>query len=161
MTNEPALWIKPSSHTKTKIEHRVPLNAYAVQVLKEIKANNDVGEMKLFPNKFGDNPLTHIHRSWVKIRTLANLQNHPEYGTFHMHDIRHSFASFLIQQGVSLYIVGELLGHTKLDTTQRYSHLDTQSMSVGAGQFLDALPDFSLTPRAVDASILSIPGKTE
>lgn len=41
----------------------------------------------------------------------------------HFHDLRHSFASMLINQGVDLYTVGKLLGHASPATTQRYAHL--------------------------------------
>ena len=40
-----------------------------------------------------------------------------------MHDLRHSFASFLINSNHSLYVVQKLLGHTQIKTTARYSHV--------------------------------------
>ena len=46
----------------------------------------------------------------------------------HLHTLRHSFASCLVQRGVSLYIVKELLGHTDLKTTQIYSHLQQNNL---------------------------------
>ena len=40
-----------------------------------------------------------------------------------MHDLRHSFASLLINSGPTLYEVQHILGHTQVKTTQRYAHL--------------------------------------
>jgi len=46
----------------------------------------------------------------------------------HFHSLRHSFASRLVQQGVPLYTVKELLGHSSIATTEIYSHLDMETL---------------------------------
>ena len=40
-----------------------------------------------------------------------------------IHDLRHSFASILVSSGASLPLIGQMLGHTQVQTTQRYAHL--------------------------------------
>ena len=45
-----------------------------------------------------------------------------------LHDLRHSFASFLVNGGVSLYVVQTLLGHAHVGTTQRYAHLSDETL---------------------------------
>jgi site-specific recombinase XerD len=45
-----------------------------------------------------------------------------------MHDLRHSFASFLVNSGRSLYEVQSILGHAQLVTTQRYAHLSQATL---------------------------------
>ena len=45
-----------------------------------------------------------------------------------LHDLRHSFASFLVNNGVSLYVVQGLLGHAHTRYTQRYAHLTPDTL---------------------------------
>ncbi|WP_084312934.1 tyrosine-type recombinase/integrase [Desulfobulbus elongatus] len=49
------------------------------------------------------------------------------------HTLRHTFASWLVQSGVQLHIVGELLGHSTLEMTRRYSHLTPEIKSAAVG----------------------------
>jgi len=49
-----------------------------------------------------------------------------------IHDLRHSYASFLVNAGRSLYEVQRLLGHTQIKTTQRYAHLSQDTLLAAA-----------------------------
>ena len=59
---------------------------------------------------------------WHHIRVRAGLTD------LRQHDLRHSFASFLVNKGVSLYVVQGLLGHAHTRYTQRYAHLTPDTL---------------------------------
>jgi site-specific recombinase XerD len=52
-----------------------------------------------------------------------------------IHDLRHTFASYLVSKGQSLHIVGRLLGHVRSETTQRYSHIQDEALRDAADVF--------------------------
>ena len=62
-------------------------------------------------------------------RTLADIDIE---WPLRLHDLRHSFASFLVNKGVSLYVVQGLLGHSLVRTTQRYAHLANDTLADAA-----------------------------
>ncbi len=147
-TGDKVIWTKPSGHTKQKKDHHVPLNPYAIEVLNRIKANSEPDQTHLFPSRDGKTHLRTIKKSWKTILTAAKIADDPEYGRFRMHDLRHSFASLLINQGVSLEVIGQLLGHTKASTTYRYAHLDHGALSAGTNKISQALPALDLNGNA-------------
>jgi site-specific recombinase XerD len=55
-----------------------------------------------------------------------------------VHDLRHSFASFLINAGRSIYEVQKILGHTQIRTTQRYAHLSQDTLLAATNAAVDA-----------------------
>lgn len=61
--------------------------------------------------------LVNLQKPWQRIRQRANIED------VRIHDLRHSFASVAASSGLSLPMIGKLLGHTQAATTQRYAHL--------------------------------------
>ena len=110
---EEGVWTKPSHHTKQKRTHRVPLNPAAVALLLGIERKGDY----VFPGRIKDQPLQDIKKAWETIRVDAKIPD------VRMHDLRHTYASLLASQKLSLPIIGALLGHTQAQTTMRYAHL--------------------------------------
>jgi integrase len=109
---EAGVWVKPSAHTKQKKAHRVPLSAPALQLLAGIP---QAGEY-VFPGRSGGHRVE-IKGNWQAIRKAARLEG------VRVHDLRHSYASILASAGLSLPVIGALLGHTQAQTTARYAHL--------------------------------------
>jgi integrase len=70
-----------------------------------------VDEQGAATNKF------YLNFRWKKVRTAAGLVD------FRWHDLRHSCASFLAQNGASLVEIGAVLGHSSPSITAKYAHL--------------------------------------
>jgi integrase len=107
-------WIKPSSHTKQKSEHKLPLSAPALKLLAEMREQAK-GKF-LFPGRDGKGHMVDLKTSWSTICRVAQL------GDARLHDLRHTHASLLANAGANLMQIGALLGHTNPETTSRYAH---------------------------------------
>ena len=83
----------------------------------------------LLPNPAKLKPYYDLKRPWDTARDAAGLAD------LHIHDLRHSAASFMINAGIDLFAVGRILGHADHQSTMRYSHLanDTLMAAVEAG----------------------------
>jgi integrase len=104
-----------AASAKSGKRREVPLNVEALAVLNEWREKSHE-TVFVFPGKEGAR-LTNVNKSWRGVVKLAGLTN------FHFHDLRHTFASRLVQAGIDLNTVRELLGHAEIATTLVYSHL--------------------------------------
>lgn len=112
------LWRVPT--TKAGHARHVPLSEAAIELLDTLPSKDSSDY--LFPNLKTGRPFVSIFHAWDTARRLAGM---PEV---RIHDLRHSFASFLINAGYSLYVVQKLLGHHSISVTERYSHLAPQTL---------------------------------
>ncbi len=98
----------------------IPLNEHAIKILHSVQKQADN------PYVFcGDKPGTHlvtVQKTWERIRKEAGIPD------VRIHDLRHSFASFMIMNGLNIFEVSKLLGHSDIKTTMRYAHLTNQSL---------------------------------
>jgi integrase len=113
---EASVWIKPASTTKQAALHRVPLSAAAVQLLTGMQAQAGDDAEWIFPARGGGHR-PHINEAWIRVRKAAKLPG------VRLHDLRHTYASVLVSAGLSLPVIGSLLGHSTPVTTHRYAHL--------------------------------------
>jgi integrase len=111
----------PDSKTGPKF---VYLGANATVLLEAIPRSDD--SPWVFPARVGEGPLSTIYPQWAKIRRAAAIPD------VRLHDLRHSFASVAINAGVSLMLIGRLLGHAQPETTARYAHLEDRSIGDAA-----------------------------
>jgi integrase len=115
---EPGYWIKPSSHVKQRKRHKLRLNAPALELIDRLRKERAEGSTWVFPGHFAGEPITALWHCWHFVRDRAGLGAHAR-----IYDLRHTFASVGIGGGLSLPIIGRLLGHTNWRTTERYAHL--------------------------------------
>ena len=104
--------------TKSKLERVIPINLPFYQIL--IRLNN----LKInHPYVFRQYNKYYISHSFRKVVDRLGMSK-----DIHLHSLRHSFASNLVNKGASLYVVKELMGHADYKTTQIYAHLQQEAL---------------------------------
>ena len=107
------LTLRPEN-TKANKARTIPLNRSARTALQALQENNE--SEWVFANSKGQRRKT-INWSFRKSLKSAGIED------FHIHDLRHTFASWLVSEGVELIKVRDLLGHSSIKMTERYAHL--------------------------------------
>ena len=124
--------ILTAENTKNARPRIVPLNKEAkaaIESRRRFKKKHCSESRWVFADKSGER-VKSIYASFVEAREKAEIED------FRIHDLRHTFASWLVMEGVSLYVVRDLLGHSSIKMTERYAHL-AQSALVQAVAVLD------------------------
>jgi integrase len=111
-------------------ERRIVLSPPALAILAERRATVEKARAKakaagetfaepqfILPATRGDGHAIGLRRAFAKACSKAGLSG------VRVHDLRHSFASFAVADGASLFLIGKLLGHASARTTERYAHL--------------------------------------
>jgi integrase len=125
LDKEPGFWIKPSLHTKQRRIHKLPLSPPAILLIDQLRVKRK-GKWVFPGNKPGEH-LVSLDEAWKVVRKQAALGKDAR-----LYDLRHSFASVGVGGGLSLPIIGRLLGHTQPRTTQRYAHLADEPLREAA-----------------------------
>jgi integrase len=116
-------------------EHRVHLSDSALELVGQLRRGRTGNAMFVFPGDVPDAPIATLRHIWHFVRERAQLP-----AGSRLYDCRHSFASIGASHGLSLIIIGRLLGHTQARTTQRYAqHLSDDPMREAANRIGDAI----------------------
>ena len=125
---ERGVWTKPSAHTKQKKTEHIPLSAPALTLLSSMREIDPAGRF-LFPGEVKGEPMKDLKRFWPTICDQADITD------ARIHDLRHTFASHLVSSGLSLELVGRLIGHTQSATTMRYAHIADDPLREATNRF--------------------------
>lgn len=98
--------------TKSGKMRNIPISS----TLKDVFAHIQKTSEYVFINPDTDKPYRDIKKSWYNIRKDANLLD------FRFHDLRHTVATRMVEKGIDLLVVKDILGHTMIETTMRYAH---------------------------------------
>ncbi len=119
-------------HGKGRKDRYVPFHDYAATCLKQYTVED---RPVLMAKQHQDHDIVFINKNGGKMtnRGLEDIvnrvtKNYDPTKKIHPHTFRHSFATHLLEQGVDIRIVQELLGHANLSTTQVYTHVTNQHL---------------------------------
>ena len=120
--------------TKSGRPRHVPLTNEAVEILTTLRSRLPqmleqpelIENPWILPNLSTGKPFQSIFNSWNTARIKAGVSD------LRVHDLRHSFASALVNQGIPIYDIQKLLGHQDIKTTERYAHLAPDRLRASA-----------------------------
>lgn len=114
-------------------ERRIFLSPSALQILARRRLKDAKREDYVFPALRGEGHIIGVRRVFAKACEEAKLEG------VRLHDLRHSFASFAVADGASLFLVSKLLGHANSRTSERYAHLSGDPLQDAVGAISERL----------------------
>lgn len=118
------VWRIPATNSKSKRVRSIPLNDSAIEVLDRLGTEGKSDH--LFINLQTKERLTAVNKVWGRLRIKAGLPH------LRLHDLRHQFASFLVNAGHTIYEVQKILGHSDTKVTERYAHLSLSTLQAAS-----------------------------
>ncbi len=98
--------------TKSGKSRRIPISDTLYNIFNSLPVTSEY----VFVNPETNKPYTDLKKSFRTVLKQAGIIN------FRFHDLRHTFATRLAECNIDLIVIKELLGHSKIETTMRYSH---------------------------------------
>ena len=126
-------WLITAEVSKSRKRRTIQLNDIALDVLDSLgtEGRSDY----LFVSSRTGGRMTEVSKVWDRIRRKAGMPN------LRLHDLRHSYASFLANAGCNEFQIMQALGHASTVTTRRYVHLSNEAMQKAAGVASERITD--------------------
>ena len=135
--------------SKNGTRRTIPLNATVYELLAAKQATTGAARGPVFTTPRGHElHVRYLAREFCEARDRAGIPD------FRFHDMRHTFATRLVQRGVDLYKVQRLLGHKTSLMTQRYAHHSPESLREGVN-VLDGPQPQRVSTNLAQGAILS------
>ncbi len=136
----------PESKTGAKFIH---LGRVAVELLRQLPRVEGNPYVICSDHKL-DEPIAYLESAWRKLCKWAGIEG------VRIHDLRHTFASNAVAMGMSLPMIGRLLGHTQTQTTARYAHLAIDPVLEAASMVAGELGPMLALPAPNDSKIIDV-----
>ena len=120
--------------TKSKKQRVIPLHDKVLKLLEEIKPKGESRDYAKY-YVFGKSRVQPYTGDCLSKKFKKALREVGIEDSIKFHSLRHSYASYLVQRGVSIYIIKDLLGHSSTTVTERYSHLNMDSLQEAVNKF--------------------------
>lgn len=127
------LWI-PADKAKNLTAHHAALSPAAMAFISRMPRNSRY----IFPGEQPGKPLsrTSVYKCWVRVRVRAGIDE------VTLHGLRHTFASWLVESGYSLPLIGKLLNHKTIQSTIRYVHLTNKEQHAAVALLADRMTKY-------------------
>jgi integrase len=135
--------------SKTNDPRTIHLSDAALEVLRTVPR---IGRYVIAGTR-PDQPYKNLSRAWIVARAYAGL------GDVRLHDLRHSYASLAAGRGVSLQMIGKLLGHKATATTQRYAHLARDAVAAINDELGEAMQTAIAKKTPPGATVVKLRGR--
>lgn len=134
----------PDSKTGPKFIH---LGRSAIDLLRDLPRKKG-NPYLICSDHHADKPINDLQTTWQKIRKWAGIED------VRIHDLRHTFASNAVAMGMSLPMIGKLLGHTQTQTTARYAHLALDPVLEAASKVTSEIGSLLALPAPSDPAAI-------
>lgn len=128
---------------------RIPLPEAAANVLAALP--HQPGNEYVIAGKLPGTHLTDLQPPWQRLRKKAGLEH------VRIHDLRHTYASNAIMNGIDIVVVGRLLGHSQIQTTMRYAHLADEPVRKAAARVSGVLGQALRAPVRQSGNVVTLP----